>query len=371
MNCEEAMELLVAYLYGELDGDLAKALRSHLAQCPKCEAELDGLSRVRTLVSARKDPTPSPLVIQRLVTEAREETSRARIFWGSGWLKAAIPLCFMVAAGGWITLHYSGYKGLGERGAGPPHEDSVKASPGHQRDFAEAEISRPPGMKAEAGNEVAGRSQAWFREEGVEDKAGEAFASKTPRAKEAKPPGVAALEVPSTVSGGRPVPVPPSEAPPPQRPRMASQPSRGPPQEGLAHTSLPAEARVEGKGAGGPAEDVVVEKPKTDVRVARAPGPRLQSGQPMPDELGRAQALLKAEDYRAAEDAFSRAVQELRSGDPRMPLAILGLAEAKEKLGKVDEAMILYTRLEREFPEYRHRVAERIQAIRHASPVPP
>lgn len=372
MNCEEALDLLVVYLYGELDAERAEALRSHLAQCPQCAVELDGLSWVRRLVSSREDPTPSPLAIQRLVAEAREDTSHARTFWGLGWLKAAIPLCFMVAAGGWIALHYSERTGSWERLVGPQHEDAVKTSPGHERDLQRAETSTSPGMKAETEEEVSGRSPGRLRKEEAEDKAGEAFVSKTPRSKGAGPPGVATRSgARSMVSDGRPTRPLSSETLTPQRPQMASRPPRGPPQDGAADTTSLAEARVGGEGTGGLSEDVGTEKAERGVSPALAPKPKLQARQVSPERLGRAQALLKAGDYEGAEDAFSRAVGELEPWDPQLPMAILGLAEAKEGLGKVEEAIALYKRLEREFPEYRHRADERIKAIRRAGAVPP
>ncbi len=338
MNCEEAQDLMVAHLYGELEGDRAKALGAHLARCPKCAAELDGLSRVRRLVCSRKDPTPSPLVIQRLVTEAREETSRPRALWGLGWLKAAIPLCLMVAAGGWIALHYIEQEAAWKGVAGLGHEDAVKGYPGPERDLAKAEISPSPGRGVEQEEEVSGRTPAWFGKGGGEDKAR----------------GDSAFETP-----------------PPQRPRMGSQSPAGPLQHGVADTSSHPEARVEGKAMGGAAGEERVGKTENDVRPAQRPTLGLQAGHVSIDRLGRAQTLLEAEDYRAAEDAFSMAVQELRPGDPRLPLALLGLAEAREKLGKMEEALSLYMRLEREFPEYRHRAAERIRALRHGDPLPP
>ncbi|MGQ9652877.1 MAG: zf-HC2 domain-containing protein [Thermodesulfobacteriota bacterium] len=370
MNCEEALDLLVVYLYGELHGERAEALRSHLAQCPKCAVKLDGLSSVRRLVRSREDPTPSPLVIQRLVAEAREDTSRARTFWGLGWLKAAIPLCFMVAVGGWIALHHSASTGRWDRTVGPQHEDAVETPSRQERDPAEPETSGSAGTKAESGEEESERSAGRFRKEELEDKAGEACAFKTPRSEEVEPPGVATRSgAGSMVSGGRLAPAIPSEAPLPQRPQVVSQPPRGPPQQGVADTSWPAEARVEGKGTGGPSEDVAAGKPEKNVRQALASKP--QSRQVSPGGLRLAQALLKAEDYEAAEDAFSRAVGELEPGDPQLPMALLGLAEAKEGLGKVEEAIALYMRLERDFPEYRDRAAERVKAIRHGGAVPP
>jgi len=349
MTCEEALDLLVAYLYGELDEGRAQAVRSHMGQCPACAAQLDGLARIRGLLSSRKDPAPSQLVIQRLVARAREETSQPRAAWGAGWLRAAIPLCFVLAVGGWIFLHHGGYTGPQERRASPPHEDLLEVSPRPEVGVGGGDISRAVQGVAQGEGEVSWSPEPEVRPSEAEDKAGAAPAVRpAPRRRATLP----------------------SRGVPPPEPPEVGQKARPEPEGRVADISdygSASKARLES-----PSGEARKGWPQTEAKgAAQAPPPGFLAGQGLPDGLSQAQVLLRSGQFVAAEDAFSQVLQELRPGDPRIPLALLGLAEAKERLGKAEEAVALYARVVQEFPGYRDTALQRIKAMGGPGADPP
>ena len=52
MNCQEARQLLDAYLDGELEVDKCSELEEHLPQCPECPTELTGHREFRAFFKA-------------------------------------------------------------------------------------------------------------------------------------------------------------------------------------------------------------------------------------------------------------------------------------------------------------------------------
>jgi anti-sigma-K factor RskA len=61
MSHEEASELLGAYALDAVDGDELDALEVHLATCPRCRSELDGLREVAGAIGNSVEPLPEGL----------------------------------------------------------------------------------------------------------------------------------------------------------------------------------------------------------------------------------------------------------------------------------------------------------------------
>jgi anti-sigma factor RsiW len=65
MNCRELTEFLMAYLDGELDGEVCRCFESHLRMCPACMAYVDTyrasitLSRDSCTCTEGKPPLPN------------------------------------------------------------------------------------------------------------------------------------------------------------------------------------------------------------------------------------------------------------------------------------------------------------------------
>ena len=61
MTHEESVEILATYALDAVDGDEREALQQHLAECPRCRAELDGLREVATALGNSVEPLPEGL----------------------------------------------------------------------------------------------------------------------------------------------------------------------------------------------------------------------------------------------------------------------------------------------------------------------
>lgn len=70
MDCKQVNELLVDYLYDELDRAQAASLEEHLHACPQCAGEVGSFRRTREVMGELEDLEPSPAVGQRLLAEA-------------------------------------------------------------------------------------------------------------------------------------------------------------------------------------------------------------------------------------------------------------------------------------------------------------
>ncbi|TQJ05492.1 anti-sigma factor family protein [Amycolatopsis cihanbeyliensis] len=99
--------LLGAYALGTLDTAEARAVQQHLASCPNCRAELDGLMEVRDMMGElpaeallHGPPESSELVLGRTLRQVRTEAvagrNRGRVLTG---VAAVIVVGIVLAAG--------------------------------------------------------------------------------------------------------------------------------------------------------------------------------------------------------------------------------------------------------------------------------
>jgi len=70
MDCRQIEELMMEYLYQELDAAQSTAYRAHLSSCPQCAAQLAGYERTRQAVRSLPDMDPPAAVTARLLHEA-------------------------------------------------------------------------------------------------------------------------------------------------------------------------------------------------------------------------------------------------------------------------------------------------------------
>jgi hypothetical protein len=113
-NCREWQTSLGAYALGHLSADERAGLEAHLEGCPKCQAEVESLRGVATLLPhgdpERFDsvPQPSPELGRRILaslgTERRQKTRRRRLRFGFGFAgaaaAAAVVLALVILPGG-------------------------------------------------------------------------------------------------------------------------------------------------------------------------------------------------------------------------------------------------------------------------------
>jgi anti-sigma-K factor RskA len=90
-------EFLGPYLLGELSVEEERELERHLKEgCPKCRGELERIRRAHALLQATADVAPPPELKDRVLAQARGETSpRSGGGWGL-WVAAAALLVVAV-----------------------------------------------------------------------------------------------------------------------------------------------------------------------------------------------------------------------------------------------------------------------------------
>ena len=95
MNCEQCRELLVGYLYEELDDRQRKQLESVLRDCPECQAELQELMATVQVYRQLPDVEVPARVHANILREARlhaDVLKAASRPWYAGWLIPGLSL---------------------------------------------------------------------------------------------------------------------------------------------------------------------------------------------------------------------------------------------------------------------------------------
>ena len=110
MNCKEAQDLLIDYLYGEVSSGQARSLEEHGKSCKECSRLMSEYARIRGLTAGLTEPRPDQMVVNRIVAVARDEADKARSSLGFGWLKILATLCIMAVVGS--LVYYQTRTGL-------------------------------------------------------------------------------------------------------------------------------------------------------------------------------------------------------------------------------------------------------------------
>jgi hypothetical protein len=162
-------ELLVSYLYDELQGPERQVFEAHLGSCKACSSEIEALRGTRAHLSAWA-PVEPDLDFQIV---RRGESRRSRLRWSPAWGLAAAAVLVMAAAAGVANVEVrSGSDGVvvrtgwargADSNASAPQATNADASKdamaAMERRLAELETAlatRPAGVVPAA----AGRSEA-------------------------------------------------------------------------------------------------------------------------------------------------------------------------------------------------------------------
>jgi hypothetical protein len=79
MDCKRVDQLLVDYLYQELEPALVEPVEAHLKSCSRCAEDLQSFERTRAVVGALEDQEPPPVIGQFLLEEARPLAAAATL----------------------------------------------------------------------------------------------------------------------------------------------------------------------------------------------------------------------------------------------------------------------------------------------------
>lgn len=147
MNCHDIDEQLIDYLYGEMRPEVCRRIEEHLEGCPRCAEQLAQSRVVLDLVS-KDGQEPSPLVGQRIMAMAREESEKGRSgFWRALLFRpaAVIPTFVAVFALGAVSYNlYSRWDRMG----GPSHDVALHAPASSGPMALTSSASQPPDMDA-------------------------------------------------------------------------------------------------------------------------------------------------------------------------------------------------------------------------------
>ena len=191
MQCRDTDELVVEYLYEELDAAKTRAIEAHADGCARCHAELASLKRTRAAFSALPAVEPPASVSANLL---REAARRAPVADAAGWLERffrpmAMHPAFSAAAAFVLIGGVAGVLAL--RGAVKPDAPTRVASSAAAAAATPAVTPAGAGGAAGASGERA-KLDGWAREAALEpaaaDRATLAAGASAPGA-----PAVAAL----------------------------------------------------------------------------------------------------------------------------------------------------------------------------------
>jgi len=374
VNCRQAEDLLIEYLYGELDSESAESMRAHLDECQDCAAKLAELNQVREVVAGLPEPEPTRIAVNKVLVQAREAAEARRPLWSLGWLKVLAPLCVMAVVGGLVLFQLnsglisdktflSETKQIVSRSAQvlPPKAEEkmsgvrdagtgkvsrgvlVQPKPDRARPVLKKERAETTSAAAPPDSPLIGSGKGAVimkasRMEGERAKVGQAT---TPPLRAA--PGSPKPVPPNTARG---MAVAPSEAREtrlevrPAEPAMALDTER--------RAGFKSRSRTGGlwakNGAPSRDEDRLADKD-------RGLGLGV-TGVSVPALLDRAEEALKAGQYDRAEKIFLNILRHLPQGRSSRPRALLGLARAYEGLGNLTQARRAYQALAAESPAH-------------------
>src|SRR5688572_3956204 len=117
MQCKDIDELMVDFLYQELDDEQMQAWNTHVGGCARCGQEIQSLQRTRQALRALPELEPSPAVSTRLLHEAGKRAARAEGGGVLDWLHrlvgpiiahpawaAAASLLIVVGVAGFLSM---------------------------------------------------------------------------------------------------------------------------------------------------------------------------------------------------------------------------------------------------------------------------
>jgi anti-sigma factor RsiW len=104
LRCEEALDLLEAYLDGDLEAGEAGRVRAHLERCPGCAAELALAGRIQAELRALPELDCPPEILEEVRRRGRGDAGnivpfRPRRVWGPRIAAAAAVLALAVTGG--------------------------------------------------------------------------------------------------------------------------------------------------------------------------------------------------------------------------------------------------------------------------------
>lgn len=99
MQCEDAGPLLMAILDGELDPEKQQDVEGHVETCPRCQAELEDLQRLKEQMSRVRLREPEPALWDHYWTQVYNRLERS-----VGWVLFSLGAIILLSIGGWSLI---------------------------------------------------------------------------------------------------------------------------------------------------------------------------------------------------------------------------------------------------------------------------
>jgi anti-sigma factor RsiW len=99
-------EILIAYLYNDIDPVIRATFEDHLATCERCRTELGALGRVRTQLAQWAPPEPGYVHAAAGGSSAMQSSAERRSWWRDvpAWAQVAAALLFLGVSAGIANL---------------------------------------------------------------------------------------------------------------------------------------------------------------------------------------------------------------------------------------------------------------------------
>jgi anti-sigma factor RsiW len=350
VNCNQVDNLIVDYLYGELDPDGTREFEAHLDVCAACAERVGEYRWVLQNSAGRPDPAPSTMTVNRILAVAREEAEKPRSFRRLSWLKILAPVCVMGIVGGIILFQYQ--SGLLSRQALAPREEiAVEKAPSPS-----APEPSPPAVAETPPRPVFRGAGPTVMTEEAPDKA---VTDETGPAEEAKPRNIPAETEPSPEASTEPSMEPGEQAraalDPANRSTGGTVASRVAPQRTTRGLTLGDDT------AESPTELVCRSLDDAEVTKAVPADPELTAW--LASRMTEARVAMDSGEYERAGQVFQAVLHRLPEGHKDRATALLWLAQVYEKLGHREKALQTYRLLALECPERKELAEEKVREL--------
>jgi len=379
VNCRQAEDLIIDYLYGELSPESTESFRRHLDGCPECAARVSELSLVRRTAAALNRVEPSRMTVNRVLALAREEAESWRSVWGWGWLKILAPLCLMAVVGGLVLFQLR--TGLVSQEAIPPgfKKDSFKAlSAANSKEKSMETTARSSERAVSPRNLTAMTNNSPPDSNPAPSPAFHSSADSDLMIAEVSEPSVSSVppknenrdrvgtQIETAPGAGSSPPVRAAESF--SADRSASTTGRPSPEKQREQAGFSFSAFIYFEdnhlNASRPTTDQTEAKAEMAAdRSAGSSGTSMLEHAEKPISLDSAEKAFKEKYYDQAAIMYSRILETLPAEHPDRPQALCGLAQAHEALGHSDKALRVYQALVSAPPPYREMAQRKVKEL--------
>jgi hypothetical protein len=392
VSCSICQDLLIDYLYGEIDPGDARLIESHLDTCEDCHRRFASLASARSHLEHLKDPDPSNVTINKIVATARDSAEQRRPFRGMGWMKVAAAFCMLAVVGG-VTIYQLRSGSISKEMTEPAirkTQTNELVTPRKHIDGDDREYQPEAATQPDA--DSAGRPDSTIEIDKRDDQTEQTVTAMEIEEQDLPPDPL--IRAPQSPPAGNGTAWPGVDEKPalPQHSRLDDETSASAASGYTKSESPDIPSRKEKKAAvsikpaprPSPEPTAVPVKPVQQEamtppgmvtalnggnhkagfrsRAPRSPSEPVKKSRP-PIEPAPGFVALDNGEYDKAIDIFDRVLEAMEPGDPERPEVLLGLGKALEAKQDWTRAGNVYRQLEMESPAHRDAARQKIEAL--------